>query len=154
YLLLQKGLQWKQFGKFLTAWAFALAAYLPWLTVVWEHLEVGTGRLHWLLNPAPLLDLLTIWNENFACALFDPGNYAAPIWFLMGAIVLLEVYAAFEMCRKSSRVAKFLLSLIAVNTLPFMIIDLTVGGRFSVPPRFQMAATIGIVISVAYLFYI
>lgn len=154
YLLLEKGMKWKQFGKFFAAWAFAFVAYFPWLAVVWEHLELGANGIHWLLNPASLCDLLSIWNANFAGALFDPGHLSAPFQVLMGAVVLVELFAAVEMCRKSSRVAKFVLTLIATNSLPLMILDLAVGGRCSVPPRYQTAATIGIVVLVAYLFYI
>src|SRR5262249_20129482 len=129
-------------------------AYLPWLTMVWNHFEEGANGIQWLLRPTSFLELLSNWNMNFAGAFFDPGNYDPPFQFLMTAIVLVELYATVEMCRKSSRVAKFLLPLIAMNTIPFMFHDIATGGRCSAPPRYQTAAIIGIIVSVAYLFYV
>jgi uncharacterized membrane protein len=153
YLLLHKGWRWKQFRNLFAAWAVAIIVFLPWLRVLWEHYERAAQVIQWLKHQSSVSDLLEIWNINFANTFLDLGKYDLPFQLLMGAIVLVEMYAVIELSRKSRRVAKFLLPLIATSTLPFMICDFIVGGRYSTPPRYQIAATIGIIISIAYLFY-
>jgi uncharacterized membrane protein len=154
YILLQKGIRWKGFRYFLIACLAAVVTYAPWLKVVWDHFNDASGSVQWLWRPMPLLQLSQIWYTNFASPFFDPGNYCLAVQLLLGVTVLVVLYAGFETCRKSPRVAKFLLVLIATNTIPFMICDLTFHWICSKPVRYQLAAIIGIIVTVAYLFYV
>jgi uncharacterized membrane protein len=155
YVVLQKGFKSKSFKYSLCACLGALVVYMPWLRLVWEHVDSAKGELAWLRQAVPISDLVHSWSLNFASAFFDPGHYETLLVQLLILMVLLvELYSAIEVSRKAHRVARFLLLLIAASTLPLVVPDLVLGGTRSVGVRYQLAAMNGLIVLVVYMFYV
>jgi uncharacterized membrane protein len=157
YLLLQTGPNKRNdLWCFLGGQLAAVIAYSPWILVVWENFDQASAGLIWAaVKTLPTLILVKLWCQNFASCFFDPGSYyLVPVQMVVLTVLLLELYALIEISRTSSQTAKFVLILIGVNSLPFMICDIIFGGIRSTPVRYQLAASLGNIIAVAYLFYL
>lgn len=160
----------KTLSAYLIASIVGLLTFAPWIYVIVNYFYASYSATEWAsLRKIPYVFVIVGFLSNIIRVFFDvpnkllwqalPNTYQ-PIDVILGiislplflSILFLVGYSIYFLCLKTpKRVWLFIVSLIAVNSLIFLLPDLFIGGIRAVIPRFQIPNYMCILLAVAYL---
>ena len=154
YTLMEERFRWsRRTAGCACALLTAGTAFLPWALALVANARMVSGSLNWTEMDVGVLELLGRWAMQLTLVFLDLGPpTSAQFQLAVPAVLVLEAYALYLLCRHSPRrVWLFVLTLIGFSTLALLVPDLLLGGIRSATPRYAIPGFLGIQLAVAYL---
>jgi uncharacterized membrane protein len=159
-LILQQGRWTPTVQKFAIASIASLAAFSPWLIILFSNsTQLNTGT-SWLAGEErlTLMALQKLWSYHIALPFVDRGSLPLPaslrlcFALLYGVVRLSVLYGLYLLCRQTRlRVWLFVILLIGVPALVLTVPDLVLGGKRSTIPRYLVPVYLGLELVLTYL---
>ncbi len=137
----------------LTACLFLMIAGLPWLAIVWNHREVVALTTEHSALPMAWSDLARFWGLGLTRVFVSGPARANPLLIgLALPLLILCGWALLVLVHRGPRTSSlFLLILLGSLALPFVIADLSLGGRRTTNFRYFLPFYVVLQIAVAHL---
>ncbi len=130
--------------------------FIPWIVAVLTNFTEADQTTSWTKKTFPITYLAKTWILNLSRVFIDFNyNFVSRnlFWYLIFIVLLLlTVYAIYHLCQETKPQAwLFVLLLMAIASLPLVLLDITSGGIRSTVARYFIPSYLAIEITVAYL---
>ncbi len=146
----------KTVKSYLLALITGVILFIPWIVAVLTNFTEADQTTSWTKKTLPITYLAKTWILNLSRVFIDFNyNFVTRnlFWYLTFiALLLLTVYAIYYLYQETKPQAwLFVLLLMAIASLPLVLLDLTSGGIRSTVARYFIPSYLAIEITVAYL---